>query len=114
MGFVWAVRRSLRLLTLLTLMASALCTGQSLAAQEIPPPRATLADCVSFPDSAALVTVDVFEGGSAVSLASAISATETTFGPAIAYTAGLSGASAATAPLLAHFSPRAERAPPAA
>jgi len=120
MGFVWAVRRSLRLLTLLTLMASALCAGQSLAAQEIAPPRATLADSialadsVSFTDSAALLTADVFESESAVSLASAISATGTTSGPAFAYTAGLSDAPAATAPLLVHFSPRAERAPPAA
>ena len=120
MGFVWAVRRSLRLLTLLTLMASALCTGQSLAAQEIAPPRAALADSialadsVSLPDSAALVTTEIFEDRSAVSLASAISATDADFGPAFAYTARLFDAPAATAPLLDHFSPRVERAPPAA
>ena len=117
MGFVWAVRRSLRLLTLLTLMASALCNGQSLAAQEIAPPRAVLADSIALADEtapSALVTADVFEGESAVSLASAIAATGTTFGPAFAYPARLSDAPTATAPLLDHFSPRAERAPPAA
>lgn len=116
MGFVWAVRRSLRLLTLLTLMASTLCTGQSLAAQEIAPPRAALADSIALADEAppALVTAEIFDGESAVSLASAISATATTFGPALAYPARLFDAHAATAPPFDRFSPRAERAPPAA
>jgi len=118
MGFVWAVRRSLRLLTLLTLMASALCTGQSLAAQEIASPRAILADSVSTPDSPgsmALVAMDLFEGESAVTLASAISPAATTaFGPDFAFAAALPAVPAVPAPLPRHFSPPAERAPPAA
>ena len=117
MGFVWAVRRSLRLLTLLTLMASALCTGQSLAAQEIAAPRATLADSVSAKSEVRhdlVLVTDIFDGDSAVTLASAISPAATTFGPAPALAAALPVAPATPAPLPQHFSPRAERAPPAA
>src|SRR5262245_6354446 len=67
MGFVWAVRRSLRLLTLLTLMASALCSGQTLAAQEITAPRATIADSVADTQPEALVAAPAFKAGSAIS-----------------------------------------------
>jgi len=114
MGPVWAVRRSLRLLTLLTLMASALCSGQSLAAQENAAPRVTLADSVADQPPPVLVATDVFAGESAVTLASAISTTDAAFHPAFSFTATLTVAPPAATPLLDHFSPPAERAPPVA
>ena len=115
MGLVWAVRRSLRLLTLLTLMASALCTGQSLAAQEISAPRVTLADSVAAHQEppSGLVPAGLFEGESAVTIASAISAIDADLRPVSGFAATPSFASAAV-PLPRHFSPPAERAPPAA
>ncbi|HZM74839.1 MAG TPA: hypothetical protein VFC19_03885 [Candidatus Limnocylindrales bacterium] len=115
MGFVWAVRRSLRLLTLLTLMASTLCAGQSLAAQEIAAPRPTLSDNVSDPGSFRdlVVAPEIFQGESAVTVVSAINTIDT-FGPAFSFTATLPTAPAAPAPLSHPFSPPAERAPPAA
>jgi hypothetical protein len=113
-GFVWAVRRSLRLLTLLTLMASALCSGQTLAAQEITSPRATIADGVADSQPHALVATHIFEGESAVTLASATIPTGAPFALALSSTAALPAAPAAPVPPVAHFSPLAERAPPAA
>ena len=110
MGFVWAVRRSLRLLSLLTLMASALCTGQSLAAQEIAPP----AIIHHQPRGERVPASEIFAGGSATTLVSATSPVGFSFSPTFAATTTLSVAPGAPAPLAGHFSPRAERAPPAA
>jgi hypothetical protein len=115
MGFVWAVRRSLRLLTLLTLMASALCTGQTLAAQEsAAPPRITPADSVTVQSTPVLATFEVFERAPTAAIASAIRTVEAAFRPVFSFTAPLAFAPVAAAPLLHHFSPPAERAPPAA
>lgn len=122
MGLVWAVRRSLRLLTLLTLMASALCAGQTLAAQENSTPRVTLADSLaeSRADRVAhqepprgLMVADLFEGGSTAGVASAIGAVDTPPRPVSVFTATLAVAPVAVAPLTRPFSPLAERAPPA-
>lgn len=115
MGLVWAVRRSLRLLTLLTLMASALCAGQTLAAQESAAPRVTLADSVTNPEPpSGLVATGIFEGESAVTIASAISTTDAAPRPAFPFTATLPLAPVTAAPPPHPFSPLAERAPPAA
>lgn len=126
---MWAVRRSLRLLTLLTLMASALCTGQSLADQEIAAPRVAIADSVAFADSAALpgsaafaadvawpplalVTTGIFEDEPVATITSAIPTVDATPSPALSAAAPLATAPAAAVPILDHFSPLAERAPP--
>ena len=115
MGFVWAVRRSLRLLTLLTLMASALCAGQTLAAEENATPRVTLADRVARQEPPrGPVMADLFEGESAVTIASAISTIDALPHPVFAFTATLALAPVAVAPLPRPFSPLAERAPPTA
>lgn len=129
MGFVWVVRRSLRQLTLLTLMASTLCAGQALAARDIPSPRAAIADSIALADQlgpadgvagaavaprSALVATGVFEDGSVATVASVISTVNATFRPAFSVAAELPIAPAAAAPLLHYFSPLAERAPPVA
>lgn len=101
-------------------MASALCQGETLAAQEISAPRAVLADSVALADSGGqrgqlgLVATEIFTDDSAVTFASAISPAGAGFGPAFASAARLPIAPAAAAPLTRHFCPPAERAPPAA
>jgi hypothetical protein len=115
MGLVWAVRRSLRLLTLLTLMASALCAGQTLAAQDNAAPRVTPADSVAHQEPPrGLVMADLFEGESAVTIASAISSIDAPPHPVSASAATFALAPVALASLPRPFSPLAERAPPAA
>jgi argininosuccinate lyase len=117
-GIVWAIRRSLRLLSLLTLMASALCSGQTLAAQDI-----TAEDLAPALPSAA----SAFARAHTV-VADAVAAADKTGRGMTSITASvirdIAAIERATAPILIapaalqrparDFSPRIERAPPLA
>lgn len=136
MGVVWVVQRSLRLLTLLTLMASTLCSGQILAAQAVAGPSEFAVDSIIEPvvdivDVRAVASAGARDGKFALAATTIVSdapdAGADRFSPAPAAVAAApwriqpapaaardSFAGHAFTPVSGRFSPRAERAPPAA
>jgi len=102
---VWVVRRSLRLLTLLTLMASALCSGQSLAGQDIA--AQDLGHAIEAPAQST-------SGMTSAIAASVISDVPADFPSASPATAPTLPAPVALQRPARDFSPRIERAPPLA